>query len=351
MALFAESSAGYDGRSRRRHRGYGLTASLFPLGGLAVANVAAWLWAYAAFADRPALLASAMLAWLFGLRHAADADHLAAIDNVVRKLMNDGQQPRLVGLFFSLGHSTIVILACALIAGTTSASTMQPLHDFGGVVGTTISATFLLVIAAINLKTLVGLLRDGSRSSLAPPGGLLVRLLRPAMRLIGRPAHMYPLGFLFGLGFDTATEVGLLAMAATQAAAGVSFGQVLVFPALFTAGMALVDTADSVLMVSAYGWAFIDPGRKFVYNVTVTVLSVVLAVVIGGVEAAGLLADRFDLQGAGRGIVDGLADGFANIGFGVIALFLTVWAVAVLLYRRRPIAASDDQVAVQPPST
>ncbi len=310
-----------------------------PLGGLAAANVAAWFWAYAAFADRPTLLGSALLAWLFGLRHAADADHLAAIDNVVRKLMQEGQRPRLVGLFFSLGHSTVVVLACALIAGTASSAAVERLRDLGGLIGTTVSAGFLLVIAAINLRTLADLVRrrtaarDGAESV---GGGLLARLLRPAIRMIRRPSHMYPLGFLFGLGFDTATEVGLLALAATQAAAGVSFVQVLIFPALFTAGMALVDTADSVLMVGAYGWAFTDPGRKLAYNVTVTALSVLLALGIGGVEAAGLLADRLDLQGSLWDMLETLAGRFADTGLGVVALFMAVWGLAVLLYRRRP---------------
>jgi len=328
-----------------------LTVSALTLGALAAANIAAWLSAYTAFADRPALLGSAMLAWLFGLRHAADADHLAAIDNVVRKLVHEGQQPRLVGLFFSLGHSTIVVLACALIAFSASNTALERFRGLGGVIGTAVSAGFLVVIAAVNLCTLVGLVRDPATTE-ASTGDLLARLLRPAMRVIRRPSHMYPLGFLFGLGFDTATEVGLLALAATQAAAGVSFVQVLIFPALFTAGMALVDTADSVLMVGAYGWAFIDPGRKFVYNVTVTTLSILLALAVSGVEVAGLLADRFGLQGGAWDLISSLADDFADIGYAVIAMFLAAWAVAIFFYRRRSgVTAITDQVAVQPPST
>jgi high-affinity nickel-transport protein len=327
-----------------------LTASVVALGGLAAANVTAWLWAFTAFADRPALLGSALLAWLFGLRHAADADHLAAIDNVVRKLMHEGKQPRLVGLYFSLGHSTIVVLACALIACSASTEAMERFRGLGGLIGTAVSAGFLMVIAMVNLWILVGLVRDRT-GRVSPPGGLLVRLLRPAMRLIQRPAHMYPLGFLFGLGFDTATEVGLLALAATQAAAGVSFVQVLIFPALFTAAMALVDTADSVLMANAYGWALMDPGRKFAYNVTVTALSVLLALAIGGVEAGGLVADWFGFQGGAWDMLAGLADGFSDIGYGVVTAFLCAWALAVFFYRRRVPIPISDQVAVQPPST
>ncbi len=215
-----------------------MIVSALTLAILAAANVAAWLFAYTAFSDHPTLLAAALLAWIFGLRHAADADHLAAIDNVVRKLMHEGQQPRLVGLFFSLGHSTIVVLACVLIAHSASSAVVEQFHGFGGVIGTTVSAGFLMVIAAVNLSTLVRLVRNRATAE-ASASGLLAWLLRPVMRLIRRPSHMYPLGFLFGLGFDTATEVGLLTLAATQAASGVSFIQVLIFPALFTAGNGL----------------------------------------------------------------------------------------------------------------
>lgn len=296
------------------------------------------------------MLGSALLAWLFGIRHAADADHLAAIDNVVRKLVQQGQRPHLVGLFFSLGHSTVVVLACALIAATASGSAVEWLRNLGGVVGTAVSAGFLVLIAAINMWTLGGLLR-GRAGAGAPAGGLLARLLRPASRIIRRPSHMFPLGFLFGLGFETATEIGLLTLAATQAAAGVSFVQVLIFPSLFTAGMALVDTAESVLMAGAYGWALVDPARKFAYNVTVTAVSIVLALVIGGVEAAGLPADRTGAQGRAWDAVAWVADAFSSIGFGVIATLLAAWAVAAAFYRRRVAGETAGQVAVQPPST
>jgi high-affinity nickel-transport protein len=316
-------------------------------GGLIVANVVAWVWAFALFADRPAVMAIALLAWVFGLRHAVDADHIAAIDNVVRKLMHAGDAPRSVGLYFALGHSTVVVVASMLLAlGAVSLGGGSLLREIGGLIGTSVSALFLLVIAAINLAIFAGLWRtfraareqgvhdaEGLEALLASRG-FLARLLGPMFRLVTKPWHMYPLGFLFGLGFDTATEIGLLSISATEAARGASLADVLVFPALFAAGMALVDTADSALMVSAYRWAFVDPLRKLWYNLTITGASVAVALFIGGIEALGLIADRLDLSGGLWTLVDGLNGSLANVGFVVIALFVIAWLVSIVLYRR-----------------
>ena len=302
--------------------------------GLIAANVLAWAWAYTAFAGQPLLLGTALLAWVFGLRHAVDADHIAAIDNVVRKLMREGQRPVETGLYFSLGHSTVVVLACLVIAAT--ASGLEGAKEIGGTVGAAVSAGFLLVIAAINLVTLRGIWRDfrGARTgATAAPTGPLAWLLRGPMRLIGRTWHMYPLGFLFGLGFDTATEVGLLGIAASESAQGMPHWQMLIFPALFTAGMTLVDTADSALMVGAYGWADVRPMRKLWYNLTITAASVAVAVLIGGTEALGLLADRFDLHGPVWSFVTGLNEDMNRLGFAVIGIFVLCWAGSVLIYR------------------
>ncbi len=302
--------------------------------GLIAANVLAWAWAYTAFAGQPLLLGTALLAWVFGLRHAVDADHIAAIDNVVRKLMREGQRPVETGLYFSLGHSTVVVLACLAIAAT--ASGLEGAKEIGGTVGAAVSAGFLLVIAAINLVTLRGIWRDfrGARTgATAAPTGPLAWLLRRPMRLIGRTWHMYPLGFLFGLGFDTATEVGLLGIAASGSAQGMPHWQMLIFPALFTAGMTLVDTADSALMVGAYGWADVRPMRKLWYNLTITAASVAVAVLIGGTEALGLLADRFDLHGPVWSFVTGLNEDMNRLGFAVIGIFVLCWAGSVLIYR------------------
>jgi high-affinity nickel-transport protein len=320
-------------------------AALYAL--LIVANIAAWAWAWQAFADRPALLGTALLAWVFGLRHAVDADHIAAIDNVVRKLMQDGKRPNAAGFFFSTGHSTVVILASLGIAATTAAmqDRLQAFKAAGATIGTSVSAVFLLLIALVNLLILRGVWRGfrhvATGGTLDPatldatlaPGGILARLCRPLFRSITKSWHMYPLGFLFGLGFDTATEVGLLGIAATQAAQGMSPWQTLAFPALFTAGMALVDTTDSILMVGAYGWAFVQPLRKLWYNLTITAASVAVALLIGGIEALGLLVDQFGLKGGVWSVVSGLNGDLANFGFAVVGIFGAAWGVSAIVYR------------------
>jgi high-affinity nickel-transport protein len=315
-------------------------------GGLILANVAAWVWAFALFAERPAVMATALLAWVFGLRHAADADHIAAIDNVVRKLMHAGDTPRSAGLYFALGHSTVVVVASMLLAlGAVTLGGDSLLKTIGSLIGTSVSAIFLLVIAALNLVIFVGLWRtlraareSGTHDSekldaLLAGRGFLARLLAPMFRMVTKSWHMYPLGFLFGLGFDTATEIGLLSISAAEAARGMSMAHVLVFPALFAAGMALVDTADSALMVSAYRWAFVDPLRKLWYNLTITGASVVVALFIGGVEALGLIGQRFGFEGAWWSLVESLNESLANLGFAVIGLFAIAWFVSVIAYR------------------
>ena len=305
--------------------------------GLIAANLLAWVWAWTAFAGQPLLLATALLAWVFGLRHAVDADHIAAIDNVVRKLMAVGRQPRDAGLFFSLGHSTVVVLACLLIA--TTAEGLEGAKVIGGTIGTAVSAAFLLIVAGINVVILRGVWRDfrRTRAGIAGPAadlnGPLARLFRPLFRLIGRSWHMYPIGFLFGLGFDTATEIGLLGIAANESVQGMPHWQIMVFPALFTAAMTLVDTADSALMVGAYGWVAVRPMRKLWYNMTMTAASVAVAVLIGGTEALGLLAERFKLQGPIWSFVADLNADMANLGFAVVGIFMACWAASVLVYR------------------
>lgn len=326
---------------------------------LIAANLAAWAWAYALFSDRPTVLGTALLAWVFGLRHAVDADHIAAIDNVVRKLMQQGEKPRLAGLFFSLGHSTVVVVAAAALA-LTAAAMKDRFDDFktvGGVIGAAVSSGFLLVIAIVNLVILVGVwktFRSVSRGApldhesldmLLSGRGFMARIFRPMFRVVTRSWHMFPLGFLFGLGFDTATEIGLLSISASEAASGMSPMQTLVFPALFTAGMALVDTADSTLMVGAYGWAFVNPIRKLWYNLTITAASVVVALFIGGVEALGLIADRLGLEGGVWDVVAGLNDSLANFGFVVIGVFILAWLVSMLIYK----AKDYDRLEVAPP--
>ncbi|WP_186262092.1 HoxN/HupN/NixA family nickel/cobalt transporter [Burkholderia gladioli] len=322
--------------------------------GLIGANLAAWIWALVALHDHPLLLGTAALAYGFGLRHAVDADHIAAIDTVTRKLMQDGKRPFSVGLFFSLGHSTIVILATLGIAISALAlrSRFDGFKAVGGTIGTAVSAGFLLVLALINLVILRDIWRRYRRARAAgaeaaahheheagshhhAPGGLLTRLLRPLFRLVTRSAHMYPVGLLFGLGFDTATEIGLLAIAAAQANQGLPLHAVLVFPALFTAGMTLIDSTDNVLMVHAYGWAMDDPKRKLAYNLSITFVSAAVALVIGGVEALGLAADKLGLAGGFWDAVGAINERFGAIGYGIVALFLACWVGSILFHRWR----------------
>ena len=317
------------------------------LGPLILCNLAAWGWALGAFHRAPALLGAALLAWMFGLRHAVDADHIAAIDNVVRKLVQSGRRAQTAGLWFSLGHSTVVLLATVVV--TVSALGIEHwlgiARQIGGVAGTLVSATFLLGIAIANLVVLHGVwrsfaaVRKGDAIDAYAPGadlmgpGLMARLLRPLLRGITKSWHMYPLGFLFGLGFDTATEIGVLGLSATQASQGMSRWQVMVFPALFTAGMALVDTIDSVLMVHAYGWAIINPLRKLWYNLTITAASVLVAVLIGSVELLGLMGDRMALHGPLWAVAGALNADLGYLGFAVIGLFVACWITSFIVYR------------------
>src|SRR5712691_3095364 len=314
---------------------------------LAAANVLAWAAAIAQFGHRADLLGIAFLAYALGLRHAVDADHIAAIDNVVRKLMQDGKRPLAAGLFFSLGHSTFVVLATVAIvaAAASMQSRFTAFRELGGVIGSAVSATFLLAIAAVNFLILRDVwrkfrrVRRGERveaddlDGVLAGHGLLARLFRPLFRLISASWHMYPLGLLFALGFDTASEIGLLGIAASQTAQGLPLWSVLIFPALFTAGMALIDTSDGVLMVGAYGWAFTDALRKLWYNLTITAVSVLVALLIGGIEALSLIGDRLGLGGAFWIGVRNFNDGLGAAGFLVIGACIACWIASALIYR------------------
>ena len=314
---------------------------------LLCANMLAWTWAFAAFRGYPLLLATALIAYGFGLRHAVDADHIAAIDNVTRKLMQEGQRPIAVGFFFSLGHSTVVIAAAILVALTASSlqQSFPGLVAAGSLVGTLVSVMFLFAIATINLVVLVGIFRVFRRARrgetyadeelnvfLARRGGLS-RLFQACFRLISRSWHMYPLGLLFGLGFDTATEIGLLAISAAEAAKGLSIWSILVFPALFTAGMSLVDTADGMLMVGVYGWAFVSPRRKLYYNLTITGVSVVVAVVVGAIEALRLAADKLGLTGGIWSSIAFAVGNFTALGYVVVGVFVATWLGSLAIYK------------------
>ena len=312
-------------------------------------NGAAWLWAVAAFHRFPVLLGTAFLAYSFGLRHAVDADHIAAIDNVTRKLMQEGKRPVAAGFMFSLGHSTVVILGSLGLAALALGLQKHIDHyrTIGGVIGTSVSALFLLGIAVVNLVILHSVYATFTRVRRGEPyvdedldlllssRGFLARIFRPAFAMIRRSGHMYPLGFLFGLGFDTASEIGLLGISAAEASRGLSLWSIAVFPVLFAAGMSLVDTTDNILMLGAYGWAYIKPIRKLYYNLTITAVSVVVALVVGGIEALGLLGGQFHLQGVFWAFIDRLNSNFGVLGYCIIGIFALAWIVSIAIYKLR----------------
>jgi high-affinity nickel-transport protein len=318
--------------------------------GLAVVNIAAWNWAEYALGGQPVLMASALLAWSFGLRHAMDADHIAAIDVVTRKLMTQGRRPLWVGLSFSLGHSSVVVLATLLLAILPARGWLDRWHLIGGTVGSVVSIAFLLAMALVNTDVALAqwrVLRARGVESAGPsvPGGILARLFHPAFRLVNRGWQMYPLGFLFGLGFDTATEIGLLGLTAAHAAHGLGIAGIMVFPLLFTAGMALVDSIEAMLMIRAFGWSARSGRRRMIYNLVVTMASVMAAVVVGLVEAVQML-DNDEAAPAGLAVraARALGDHFPVVGLGIAALFLAIWVVSAGLDRFVP-----DRAGTLPP--
>jgi high-affinity nickel-transport protein len=287
-------------------------------------------------------------AYTLGMRHAFDADHIAAIDNTTRKLMADGQRPLSVGFFFSLGHSSIVfLLAGALglgIKGLSGAvgSDDSTLHRVTSVIGPSVSGLFLLLIGLLNLAVLRGIvdvfrrMRRGEFDEAAleeqlDNRGVMNRFYGRATRAVDKPWQMFPLGALFGLGFDTATEIGLLATAGAAAAGGLPFYAILCLPVLFAAGMSLLDTIDGAFMNLAYGWAFSRPVRKVFYNITVTALSVAVALLIGVVELAAVFADRLNLTGGAFGWLAHVDLNY--VGYGIGLLFVLTWAVALAVWR------------------
>ncbi|MFY2859400.1 HoxN/HupN/NixA family nickel/cobalt transporter [Mycobacterium sp. THU-M104] len=291
-------------------------------------------------------------AYTLGMRHAFDADHIAAIDNTTRKLMNDGQRPLAVGFFFSLGHSSVVFALAVLLTSGIKALVgpvehdSATLHHYTGLIGTSVSGAFLYLIAAVNIVILMGILRvfaklrrgrydpDTDAAELERQldnRGLINRLLGRFTRSITQSWHAYPIGLLFGLGFDTATEIALLVLASTSAASGLPWYAILCLPVLFAAGMCLLDTVDGSFMNFAYGWAFSNPVRKIYYNITITALSVVVALLIGSVELLGLFAGQFGWHGPFWEWIGGLD--LNAVGYCVVGMFVVTWAVALVVWR------------------
>lgn len=288
-------------------------------------------------------------AYIFGLRHAFDADHIAAIDNVTRKLAADGNRPKSVGFWFALGHSAmVVLLALLVVAAARTAGVLlngdSAARHWLGIAGTVASGGFLYVIAIVNLVALIAIwrvyreMRGGHLDETQlqhhlDNRGLVARLLRPVMRRIRRPGQMFAVGLLFGLGFDTATEVALLALAGTGAAAGVPWYAVLTLPVLFAAGMSLMDSLDGLFMAAAYEWAFANPVRKIVYNLAVTGLSVAVAWVVGTVELVSVLHDDLGWTDPVTEWVSALS--LDDVGFAIVGLFAVTWLTAIALWRLR----------------
>ncbi|HVB22214.1 MAG TPA: HoxN/HupN/NixA family nickel/cobalt transporter [Ktedonobacteraceae bacterium] len=323
-------------------------------------NIIAWVLAFVAFSTKyPALLGTALLAYTFGLRHAVDADHISAIDNVTRKLMQENKQPTTVGFFFSLGHSTIVVfLSVAIaIAAVFVKNVIPSLQGAGGIIGTSVSAFFLYVIAFINLLVLWEIFQtfrkvtrgenynNSQLEDFLNQRGLMARFFRPLLKMTDKSWKMYPIGILFGLGFDTATEVGLLGITGIEASHGLPVIYILIFPLLFMAGMVLLDTTDGILMLGAYGWAFVKPVRKLYYNLNITLVSVLVAFVVGTIEIFSIISGPLGLKG-------GLWDYLNNLDFGVlggmiIGVFVLSWVVSTVIYKVK----RYDHLDVQETST
>jgi high-affinity nickel-transport protein len=337
--------------SRLRSRIVGIYVVLIAL------NIGAWALAMTLFWEFPKPLSLCLIAYGLGLRHAVDADHIAAIDNVTRKLMEQNKRPAAVGFFFSLGHSTVVVLMCLAVAlGTDYLRDNPQFKEVGELVGGAVSAIFLLLLAFLNLIVFIRVFRayrtvqtGGDIQKHSPDSlsghGLLTRILRPLFNLVNQSWHMFPIGFLFGLGFDTASSVSLLGIGATQAAQELPIWSIMVFPLLFTAGMCLIDTTDGVIMLGAYGWAFIDSRRKLFYNMIITLCSFIIAFVIGGLEALGLIAERLGLKGGIWDAVSNLNENSGLFGYAIIGVLLTCWLISLIIYRFGNRSRRDDSAA------
>ena len=307
-------------------------------------HIAGFLGLFAASRQDAAFWSLGFLAYTLGLRHAFDVDHIAAIDNTVRKLVQQKRSPHGVGFYFSLGHSSVVFLMVLFIALSVKwiQTHLPQMQETGGIIGMTVSGSFLVLIGLANLLILLNLCKafrtlhhggfqNEKVEKMLDTRGFMTRLAAPFFRFIGRSWHVYPLGFLFGLGFDTATEVGLLAISATAAQNSISVIGILSLPLLFAAGMSLMDTADGMFMTTAYRWAFSTPIRKMYYNITVTSVSVAAALVIGTVELIQLLADKFDWNYGFIGWLRNLD--FGDLGYILAGLFVFAWVVSITVWK------------------
>ena len=292
----------------------------------------------------PQLLGFAFLAYTLGLRHAFDADHIAAIDNTVRKMIQQKQNPMGVGFFFSIGHSTVVCIMAIITAFSMhwAQQNIPQIQNVAGMIGTAVAGSFLLLIGLFNLyiwfdiygfflKMRRGEFDEENLDQLLLNRGFISRFFKPLYRFINKSWHVYPLGFLFGLSFDTASEVALLAISATLGAKGMPISAILSLPIIFAAGMSLMDTADGVFMTTAYHWAFSTPLRKIYYNLSVTGLSVIAALFIGLIELAQIITPKLGLTGGVWKWIQNL--NFGSMGYILVGLFILTWAISYLTWK------------------
>ncbi len=350
----------------------GVRSKVIGLYGFLIAvNAGLWILTLLAAVRYPLILVVALPAYGFGLRHAVDADHISAIDNVTRKLMQEKKKPTTVGFFFSLGHSTVVFLMAAAIGlgsvyiKDNLANDNSPLKTYGGLIGTSVSALFLFAIAIMNIIILVEVIRtfrqvtsggvydQDAIEEYLNKRGFFARIFRGLFKTVDASWKMYPIGFLFGLGFDTATEVALLAATGAFATQNVPFYVVLLLPLLFTAGMSLADTTDGVMMLGAYGWAFVKPVRKLFYNISITLVSVIVAVFVGALETLSIIQGQFNLGGPFWDQVNFLNNGnggynFGYIGAGIILIFILSWLLSTVIYRANRYDEMEARIVSKP---
>ncbi|PNZ27046.1 nickel transport protein [Staphylococcus petrasii] len=299
---------------------------------------------YIAGSKHHILLGMGLLAYTLGLRHAFDADHIAAIDNTVRKLLQQRREPVGVGFYFSIGHSTVVFLMAVLLGISVkwAKDALPHFQEIGGIIGTLVSGCFLILIGVLNLIILTSLIKlfirlryehieEEELDNLLESRGFVSRFAGPYFKLISRSWHVLPLGFLFGLGFDTASEIALLALSSGASQQSISIIGILSLPILFASGMSLLDTLDGIVMKSAYNWAFFNQIRKIYYNITITAISVVAALVIGMIELLQIMADKFHLSGAFWNFIQAIQ--FDYLGYILVALFLVTWLISTLIWK------------------
>ena len=323
---------------------------------LILLNVGVWIAILFASHMTSTLIGLASIAYGLGLRHAVDADHIAAIDNTTRKLMQDGKKPVATGLFFSLGHSTIVVVLSAIVALSAGfvSKNLPAFQETGSLIGTTVSSIFLLAIGIINLIVLIetykvwrkvvngGTYERENLHQHLHAGGFFIKFFHPVLRGITSSWQMYPVGFLFGLGFDTASEVGLLSISAASGANNIPFWEIMLLPIAFTAGMSLIDTVDGILMLGAYGWAYIKPVRKLYYNMNITLISVLIALFIGGIEALQIISEKTGVNNTFFMFINSLDLG--SLGYIIIGTFILSWVFSVAFYKFQKYDQLDEQI-------